>query len=124
MPSEGDDALGSAQTPGAGGWGAIGLLEDLPDGRAVRIQVDVTDVLVVRAGERIFAVGDRCTHQGAPLDRGVVRGDGPTPTVTCPAHGSVFSLEGGGVLRGPATRPVPAFEIRVRDGTVELRPLG
>jgi nitrite reductase/ring-hydroxylating ferredoxin subunit len=124
MPPEGDDARASDRTAGADGWSAIGPLEDLPDGRSARVQVDGTDVLVVRAGERIFAVGNRCTHQGAPLDRGVARADGPTPTVTCPAHGSVFSLEDGGVRRGPAARPVPAFEVRVSDGTVELRPPG
>jgi nitrite reductase/ring-hydroxylating ferredoxin subunit len=42
--------------------------------------------------------------------------------VTCPVHGSVFSLVDGGVRRGPATRPVQAFEARVNDGMVEVRP--
>ena len=97
MPPEGDDARASAPTPESEGWSAIGPLEDLPDGRSARVQVDGNDVLVVRAGERIFAVGDRCSHQGAPLHRGVARADGPMPTVTCPAHGSVFSLEDGAV---------------------------
>jgi nitrite reductase/ring-hydroxylating ferredoxin subunit len=92
-------------------------------GGARRVQVDGSDVLVVCSGDRIFAVGNRCTHQGAPLDRGVARG-GPMPTVTCPAHGSVFSLEDGGVRRGPAAQALPAFEVRVTGGTVELRPRG
>jgi nitrite reductase/ring-hydroxylating ferredoxin subunit len=84
--------------------------------------VDGTDVLIVRAGDRVFAIGNRCTHQGAPLDRGVARADGPMPTVTCPAHGSVFSLEDGAVRRGPAAAPVPAYEARVADGALEVRP--
>jgi len=68
-------------------------------------------------------VASRCTHQGAPLDRGIVKLAGSDPTVTCPAHGSVFSLLDGAVRRGPATQPVRSFETRIGDGmVVELRP--
>jgi nitrite reductase/ring-hydroxylating ferredoxin subunit len=94
----------------------------LPEGKAVRVDVDGTSVLVVRGeADAIYAVAARCTHQGAPLDRGVVKRNDTVPTVTCPAHGSVFSLVDGRVRRGPATVPVAAFEARVTDGKVELR---
>jgi nitrite reductase/ring-hydroxylating ferredoxin subunit len=43
-------------------------------------------------------------------------------TVTCPAHGSVFSLADGRVRRGPATHPVQPFDARINDGMIELRP--
>jgi nitrite reductase/ring-hydroxylating ferredoxin subunit len=96
---------------------------ELPEGKAVRIEIGGAYVLLVRrAAGSIFAVGTRCTHQGAPLDRGVLNLRDADPTVTCPAHGSVFSLVDGRVRRGPATRPVPAFEARLNDGKVELRP--
>jgi nitrite reductase/ring-hydroxylating ferredoxin subunit len=107
-----------------GAWTTIGPLADQAEGRATRVQVEGSDVLILRAGERVFAVGNRCTHQGAPLDRGVARADGPMPTVTCPAHGSVFSLEDGAVRRGPASAPVPSYEVRVVDGSVQLRRRG
>jgi nitrite reductase/ring-hydroxylating ferredoxin subunit len=106
----------------AAAWTTIGPVTDLPEGRSTRIQVEGSDVLVVRSGDRVFAVGNRCTHQGAPLDRGVVRAEGSMPTVTCPAHGSVFSLEDGAVRRGPASSPIPAYETRVVDGSVQVRP--
>ncbi len=105
-----------------GAWSPVGALAELAEGRSTRIHVTGIDLLVVRSGDRIFAVGNRCSHQGAPLDRGVARADGPMPTVTCPAHGSVFSLEDGAVRRGPASRPIPAFEVRVVDGSVQVRP--
>jgi nitrite reductase/ring-hydroxylating ferredoxin subunit len=38
------------------------------------------------------------------------------------AYGSTFELADGKVLRGPATTPVPAYETRVADGIVEIRP--
>ncbi len=100
---------------------AIGEAE-LPEGKAVRVDLDGTGVLLVRrADDTILAVAARCTHQGAPLDRGVVNLREAEPTVTCPAHGSIFSLLTGRVRRGPATRPVQAYETRVSDGSVEVR---
>ena len=104
------------------GWApAVGLAE-LTEGKPVRVEAFGVDVLVVRTGEAIFAIANRCTHQGAPLHRGVVKALGSDPTVTCPAHGSSFSLVDGRVHRGPATQPLAAFEARVSGGTVELRP--
>lgn len=106
------------------GWIRVGALDDLPEARPARVDLDGSAVLLYRSGERIFAVGNRCTHQGAPLDRGPVRVAGTEATVTCPVHGSVFRLEDGRVARGPATSPVPSFEVRVSDGSIELRPKG
>ena len=114
--SEVDHPDGLAHASEDGDWTSIGSLEELSDGRSVRVQAFGTDVLVVRSGDRTFAVANRCTHQGAPLDRGVARLEGSMPTVTCAAHGSVFSLEDGGVRRGPATQPLAAYESRVKDG--------
>jgi nitrite reductase/ring-hydroxylating ferredoxin subunit len=110
--------------PQTDGWEpAIGL-DDLTDDKATRVHVSDLDVLVLKHGETIFAVANRCTHQGAPLDRGVAKTSGSIPTVTCPAHGSVFSLIDGRVRRGPASQPVQAFEVRVIEGMVEIRPKG
>ena len=105
------------------GWSAVMPLVELQDGRSARVLLDGKPVLLAREGERLFAIGARCTHQGAPLDRGPLR-FGALDQVTCPVHGSVFSLRDGRVLRGPATMPEPAFEVRVVDGTVEIRAVG
>lgn len=104
------------------GWTDTVALDDLVDGKGVRVTVDDVDVLLVRSGEQLYAIGSRCTHQGAPLDRGQLRLTGSDPTVTCPAHGSVFRLMDGKVARGPAARSEPSFDSRVADGIVQLRP--
>ena len=97
-------------------------MEDaLTDGHPVRVHVGGEDVLVVRDGERLFAIGNRCTHQGAPLHRGPVRFSGSLDTVQCPVHGSMFGLSDGKVLRGPAMQPVPAYDARVNGDTIEIR---
>ena len=105
-----------------GEWTPVVAVDALPDGRSTKVEAFGISVMLYRAGTTIYAVASRCTHQGAPLDRGVVKANGAGPTVTCAAHGSVFSLVDGTVRRGPATLPVRAFETRLNDGTVELRP--
>ena len=102
-------------------WTPAASLDALPEGKAVRVEALGTTILLLRSGDTLYAVANRCTHQGAPLDHGVVKPLDSVPTVTCPAHGSVFSLVDGHVRRGPAASPLPAFDARVSEGSVELR---
>src|SRR5438128_7464875 len=91
---------------------------ELPQGRAVRVSLADVDLFLYRMGDQIFALDNRCTHMGGPLHRGVVKASATQPIVTCPVHGSMFWLSNGRVLRGPATRPQPVYDVRVRDGMV------
>lgn len=103
------------------GWIPTVALEELASGTSTRVSLEGLTILLARDGDRVFAIANRCTHQGAPLDRGPVAVSGSLAMVTCPLHGSRFALESGKVLRGPATRPVAAYDVRVSDGVVEIR---
>ena len=103
-------------------WTRAAAITDLPDGAPSHVEVEGVDVLLVRTGDRVLGASNRCTHQGATLHRGVVRESGSLLTMTCPIHGSTFQLTDGRVLRGPAVAPLPLFEVRVREGIVEVRP--
>jgi nitrite reductase/ring-hydroxylating ferredoxin subunit len=107
---------------GPDGWIEVAVEADLPEGRAIRAQVEGMDVFLFRTADRIFAMDNRCTHQQGPLHRGVVKADIPQPTVTCPVHGSMFWMTDGRVVRGPASRPQPVYDVRVTEGIVEVRP--
>jgi nitrite reductase/ring-hydroxylating ferredoxin subunit len=41
--------------------------------------------------------------------------------VQCPWHASRFRLSDGHVMRGPATRPQPSYELREEAGRVQIR---
>ena len=103
-------------------WTPVVAFDTLPEGKALRVEALGMTILVLRSGDTLYVVANRCTHQGAPLDHGVTKPLDSVPTVTCPAHGSVFSLVDGHVRRGPATEPLQAFETRVNEGSIELRP--
>jgi nitrite reductase/ring-hydroxylating ferredoxin subunit/uncharacterized membrane protein len=97
-------------------------LADLPEGEPTGADLDVGGekqrVLLLRTGGEVLATSATCTHEGGPLDEGqLVGGD----CVVCPWHGSEFDLRSGGVRHGPATAPVPTFEVRVQKGTIEVR---
>jgi nitrite reductase/ring-hydroxylating ferredoxin subunit len=94
--------------------------EQLAEGKPIRAELDGEALFLVRAGDRLFAMDNRCSHQGAPLHKGPVR-FGSMNHVTCPAHGSMFDLEDGKVLRGPASKALPTYDARVTEGMVEIR---
>lgn len=106
--------------PGPTDWTPAADTSQLPDGRPIRVVVEDTPVFLMREGDLIFAIHDRCSHRGCSLSEGQIDGD----VIMCPCHGSRFDRRDGSLKRGPATAPQPAFQVRQRDGVVELRRLG
>ena len=98
-------------------WTTVAVLDDLRDGKPHRVDADGTPILLLRQGDQIRAIGATCPHLGGPLEEGTIDGD----TVTCPWHGSVFSLADGALIHGPAMMPVAAYEVRIENGNVAIR---
>jgi 3-phenylpropionate/trans-cinnamate dioxygenase ferredoxin subunit len=91
-------------------------LADLVDGAAAKFEVGKHVVAVVRIGERVYAIGNRCSHADVSLSDGDV--DCDAKELECVRHGSAFSLETGEPSTLPATQPVPVFVAEVRGGDV------
>jgi 3-phenylpropionate/trans-cinnamate dioxygenase ferredoxin component len=102
-------------------WVAVELPDELVDRKPVRVMVEGSPVLLVKADDDWFAVANQCTHQGAPLDKGVVKFAGSVHSVTCPAHGSTFNLDNGKVMRPPAAKPILVYDVKTEGGQVYLR---
>ncbi len=96
---------------------AVGGEDDFPEGQLRRVSAAGMPALVVRRAGMLYALAAVCSHAGGPLDEGTLDG----LRVTCPWHGSVFSVDSGRVCGGPATFDQPRFNIRERDGRVELK---
>lgn len=94
----------------------VAPLSDLPDEAGVRVEVTDHRIAVFRVGERVYALGDRCSHAEASLAEGAVFDD----EVECPRHGAAFGLADGEARTLPATGPVPVYEVDVEDGVVYL----
>jgi nitrite reductase/ring-hydroxylating ferredoxin subunit/uncharacterized membrane protein len=89
----------------------------LEEGQPTAARADGLAVVLVRRGEQLHALADRCSHRGCSLHKGKLN---PDETLTCPCHGSTFRLDGS-IVKGPATSPQPAFDVRTNEGKVEIR---
>lgn len=98
-------------------WVRICRLDEIPAfGARVLLREGQADIALFRtAGERVFAVLDRCPHKGGPLSQGMVAGD----SVTCPLHGWNISLESG-LACAPDVGCVRNFPVKVETGDVWL----
>lgn len=102
------------------GWQPLAPLDDIPERQLVRRDVAGQPLLVYRRGTGVRVISNVCTHLSGPLNEGELI-DGDEPCVRCPWHDSVFSLDNGEVVHGPATSPEPAFAVRVSNGQVEIQ---
>ncbi|MEJ7829694.1 MAG: Rieske 2Fe-2S domain-containing protein [Segetibacter sp.] len=91
---------------------------DLVENNMRCVKTGEIPVLLVRKKGKIFAIANTCSHLGGPLSEGKLLDD---CRVKCPWHGSVFSLEDGSVVDGPATEPQPKFDVRINNGQIEVR---
>jgi nitrite reductase/ring-hydroxylating ferredoxin subunit/uncharacterized membrane protein len=89
----------------------------LAENKPTRAMYNDSPILLVRRGERIFAMAEKCAHFGGPLSEGELKGD----SIVCPWHSSTFSLKDGSVINGPAVHPQPCLEVRTRNGQIEVR---
>ena len=105
--------------PGSTDWSPAADASQLPERRPLRVVVGDTPVLLVRDGELIYAIHDRCSHRGCSLSEGDLEGT----EIVCGCHGSRFDLRTGALRGGPATSAQPSFQVRVEDGRVEIRRL-
>ncbi|NXS58926.1 AIFM3 factor, partial [Brachypteracias leptosomus] len=71
-------------------------------------------VLLVRNKKEFRALGSRCPHYGAPLSKGVLRGE----RLRCPWHGACFNIRTGDIEEYPSLDCLPCFEVTVQDGRV------
>jgi nitrite reductase/ring-hydroxylating ferredoxin subunit/uncharacterized membrane protein len=90
---------------------------ELEQSKPTRAEYRGTPILLVRKGNRIFALAETCSHFSGPLSQGELIGD----SIVCPLHYSRFALDDGRVINGPAVHPQPCLEARIKDGQIEVR---
>jgi nitrite reductase/ring-hydroxylating ferredoxin subunit len=83
-------------------------------GRKV-LRRDGKQVLLIARDDRVFAIANRCPHEGYPLSEGT---EGPGCVLTCNWHNWKFDLESGAALVG--RDPVRTYPVLLKDGEIWL----
>ena len=107
---------GRREARSAGTWVAVCAPGEIADKRARIVRLPDGDrAAVFRNGARVSAISNACAHQNGPLGEGrIVFG-----CVTCPWHGYQYRMEDG-CSPPPFTEKVPTYNLRLRDGVIEI----
>jgi len=66
----------------------------LPVGQMKKVNVKGKDILVANVDGTYYATANKCTHLGASLERGSLKGS----VVTCRSHGAQFDVQDGAAV--------------------------
>ena len=93
-----------------------GALTDFVEGAARQVAADGRTLVIVRIGDDVYVLDDRCSHEEFSLADGEV--DVETREIECAHHGAMFRLSDGEPMSLPATKPVRHYDARIVDGRV------
>ncbi|MEX0750033.1 MAG: non-heme iron oxygenase ferredoxin subunit [Dehalococcoidia bacterium] len=101
-----------------GNFVAVAKTSDVPDGQIQVFEMADKRIALCNVGGTFYAIDDVCTHDGGPLDQGVLEGK----LVECPRHGARFDVTDGRAVVLPAVRPVKTYPVQVEgdDVTVDV----
>jgi nitrite reductase/ring-hydroxylating ferredoxin subunit len=91
-------------------------LAEIPQGSMRAVTLGGREIAICHTREGVYAIDNICTHAHARMCEGRLR----ATRVVCPLHGASFDIRDGKVLGPPAMVPLPTFQVRVVDGTVEV----
>jgi nitrite reductase/ring-hydroxylating ferredoxin subunit len=95
------------------GYVKVGQVTDFPAGSLKKVVVGGEDVVL----GKLYAIANKCTHRGGPLDEGELEGN----IVTCPWHGGQFDITTGKVLEPPPLKDETAFDVWIEGSIVLLK---
>ena len=95
-------------------WIDIGPASAVTETSTLSGEVDGYYIVVARCGDKLFAVEDRCSHDGESLAGAEIE----KCEIICPRHGARFDLRTGDALTPPAYEPIKTFNVREQDGRI------
>ncbi|XP_062289413.1 apoptosis-inducing factor 3-like [Scomber scombrus] len=80
----------------------------------LEVEVGHHSVLVTRSDGKYSAIGNQCTHYGAPLSKGKLMNE----FVRCPWHGACFNVQTGDLEEFPGMDCLPCHKVRIQNSKV------
>ena len=101
----------------SGQWVDVGAAQEVTDTHSLSVELDEVALIVARCGADLYAVENRCTHDGETLAGAEIE----ACEIICPRHGARFCLKSGAALTPPAYEPLRTFKVRVAAGRILLQ---
>ena len=86
---------------------------DIPEGGAATVEIAGCEIAIFHLRAGIYAIENRCLHQGGPLAEGTIEGC----EVICPWHAWRYNIKTGRNDFDPGIR-VRSFPVKVEAGEV------
>src|ERR1700729_4069504 len=99
-------------------WVDVGASAELSEARPLAVEFDDVDLIIARCGDLLYAVENRCTHDGQSLTGAEIE----SCEIICPRHGARFCLRSGDALTPPAYEPLRTFRVREAHGRILVEP--
>jgi len=78
-------------------WIAVAGTAKLQEGVPLLVKPKGIGILLIKRGDAIFAVRNKCPHMACPMEQGEV----DEFELTCPCHGWTFDIRDGAFVRAP-----------------------
>lgn len=95
----------------------VAEISDIPKGTTLSYALDGKNIAVCNVEGSFYAIEDVCTHDGAPLDQGILQGN----IITCPRHGATFDVTTGAALSMPAVVPVKTIPLEIESEVIYIQ---
>ena len=97
---------------------------EIPIGGRKVVTIHGKEILIANVGGAYYAIGNRCTHAGADLSKGLLEGN----IITCPEHKAKFDITNGKVIFRPKfwiwemkLGDAPSYEVKVDGNNIMIR---
>jgi len=109
--------MADQQAPPAGPDLSQGIALSEFSGATLLGHVGEEDVLLVRSGSEVFAIGAHCSHYHGPLAEGLVDGE----SIRCPWHHACFDVRTGEAARAPALNSIAVWKVEPEGNRIFVR---
>ena len=99
-------------------WIKVCETKPLKNGDLLEFDYGDKNILISKAGNKVYATDRICTHAYADLSTGFMNEN--EKTITCPLHMSIFKLEDGTPQNLPAEKPLKTYRVKILDNWVYI----
>ena len=90
--------------------------KDVREGQMKAMYFKGTPILLMRRGDQVYGLFNRCPHMGCSFERGILR----DYLVMCPCHGWKFDIRNGQYEKNDAIK-LPTYPCKIKNGRIYVK---